>query len=240
MSWHYLQEEEEASWEGSSLDGAPSALLKLTHTTEAFCCDVKKIEPSHDFQFGTTCKHLMESCGTEKLTSSQEVSLARTSARQETESGSPENAVDYGVTWQESFARFDQNTCSWKTRQRSLLEDWESFSGIFPRWGMMQGGECWALDTLEPAISGTEFGFWPTPQVSGRIQGKMRDVSIHKSNVIGGHQLHLTGLLSLIGISKERYPAISEWVMGWPDGWSDLKPLETDKFRRWLNLHGSC
>ena len=29
MSWHFLQEQAEASWEGSSLDGAPSALLRL-------------------------------------------------------------------------------------------------------------------------------------------------------------------------------------------------------------------
>ena len=28
------------------------------------------------------------------------------------------------------------------------------------------------------------------------------------------------------------------WLMGWPIGWTDLKPLETDKFRRWLVLHG--
>lgn len=24
-----------------------------------------------------------------------------------------------------------------------------------------------------------------------------------------------------------------EWLMGWPIGWTDLKPLETDKFRQW-------
>ena len=29
-----------------------------------------------------------------------------------------------------------------------------------------------------------------------------------------------------------------EWLMGWPIGWTDLKPLATDKFQRWLNLHG--
>lgn len=29
-----------------------------------------------------------------------------------------------------------------------------------------------------------------------------------------------------------------EWLMGWPIGWTDLKPLETDKFQKWLQLHG--
>jgi hypothetical protein len=29
-----------------------------------------------------------------------------------------------------------------------------------------------------------------------------------------------------------------EWLMGWPIGWTDLKPLEMDRFRQWLRLHG--
>ena len=31
-----------------------------------------------------------------------------------------------------------------------------------------------------------------------------------------------------------------EWLMGWPLGWTDLKPLETDRFQKWLDEHGSC
>ena len=29
-----------------------------------------------------------------------------------------------------------------------------------------------------------------------------------------------------------------EWLMGWPIGWTDLKPLATDRFQEWLRLHG--
>jgi hypothetical protein len=29
-----------------------------------------------------------------------------------------------------------------------------------------------------------------------------------------------------------------EWLMGWPIGWTDLKPLATDKFQQWLDSHG--
>lgn len=35
-------------------------------------------------------------------------------------------------------------------------------------------------------------------------------------------------------------PTWVEWLMGWPLGWSDLKPLETDKFQQWLRQHGGC
>lgn len=29
-----------------------------------------------------------------------------------------------------------------------------------------------------------------------------------------------------------------EWLMGWPIGWTALEPLATDRFRKWLELHG--
>ena len=30
-----------------------------------------------------------------------------------------------------------------------------------------------------------------------------------------------------------------EWLMGWPIGWTDLKPLEMDKFQSWLKAHSN-
>jgi hypothetical protein len=33
-------------------------------------------------------------------------------------------------------------------------------------------------------------------------------------------------------------PPWVEWLMGWPLGWTDLKPLETDKSQRWPHSHG--
>jgi hypothetical protein len=35
-------------------------------------------------------------------------------------------------------------------------------------------------------------------------------------------------------------PMWVEWLMGWPLGWTDLKPLATDKFRQWQQQHGGC
>jgi hypothetical protein len=32
-------------------------------------------------------------------------------------------------------------------------------------------------------------------------------------------------------------PMWVEWLMGWPLGWTDLKPLETDKFQSWQLKH---
>jgi hypothetical protein len=33
-------------------------------------------------------------------------------------------------------------------------------------------------------------------------------------------------------------PTWVEWLMGWPLGWTDLKPLEMDKFQKWQEQHG--
>jgi len=33
-------------------------------------------------------------------------------------------------------------------------------------------------------------------------------------------------------------PKWVEWLMGWPMGWTGMQPLETDRFRQWLRLHG--
>ena len=39
-------------------------------------------------------------------------------------------------------------------------------------------------------------------------------------------------------VSGQLNPTWVEWLMGWPLGWTDLKPLETDKFRQWPLSHG--
>lgn len=33
-------------------------------------------------------------------------------------------------------------------------------------------------------------------------------------------------------------PQWVEWLMGWPIGWTEVEPLETDKFQRWWCSHG--
>jgi hypothetical protein len=38
--------------------------------------------------------------------------------------------------------------------------------------------------------------------------------------------------------SGQLNPTWVEWLMGWPLGWTDLKPLGTDKFRSWQQQHG--
>lgn len=34
-------------------------------------------------------------------------------------------------------------------------------------------------------------------------------------------------------------PEFLEWLMGWPEGWTGLEPLETGKFLAWQRSHGA-
>ena len=69
---------------------------------------------------------------------------------------------------------------------------------------------------------------WPTPQASdNRDRGNMSNPSIQRRVAIG-KQIMLSQ--SVDPNSGQLNPTWVEWLMGWPQGWTDLKPLEMDKF----------
>ena len=71
----------------------------------------------------------------------------------------------------ESFAKFDPDTCSWKTPQCSSTGDSTSFSGKWPSSGLMLRGQCYQRQIAGPIISGSGSGFWPTPLASESTHG---------------------------------------------------------------------
>lgn len=78
MSWHYLQGQEVACWEGKDSAGIPSALLKLMNTQEVSCCPGKKTEICQSSQFGMTLQHSTGNPGEEKCVSSLAGSRVKT------------------------------------------------------------------------------------------------------------------------------------------------------------------
>jgi len=164
MSWHFLQAGEEASWEGSSLDGAPDALSRLMPTPGESFSPGSETASSTPSPSGTTSQPLTENHRGDTSTSSPVDSPARTSARREGEQESTEKGPDSGEKWRASFAKWDPDSSSWKIPQCLFTEGWDEFSGTWPRWGLMRGGECWAQSTPERHIGGNESGLWPTPR----------------------------------------------------------------------------
>ena len=69
---------------------------------------------------------------------------------------------------------------------------------------------------------------FPTPQASDcRDRGNMSNPSIQR-RAEKCKQLNLSMVAH--PTSGQLNPTWVEWLMGWPLGWTDLKPLETDKF----------
>lgn len=230
MSWHFLQGQEEASWAGSCLDGAPSALLKLIPTADGSCLPANGMESCIPSQSGTTCEPSMANHGVVTSTSLAEVSPARTSALQARERESTGNEAGFGLNTLGSLGKYDPVLCSWKTPQTSLFAGLDEFSENWPRWGLMRDGECWERMPLALHISENGSGSLPTP--------------VKYDSTPGGPNNHYKGLGWM---AKHQWakaprgglnPAWVEWLMGWPIGWTELQPLATDKSQLWLDSHG--
>lgn len=167
MSWHYLQGQEAAFWEGNCLDGAPSALSRLIPMRAESCLLARLTDALTDSQSGTTCEPSTASDGAGRSMSSAEDFPAKTLAQPEREQELPERSPVCGRTWHALSVRFDRDSCSWKTVRCLFPEDLPWSSVILPRWGMMRDGECWERNTSELPTKDTGSGLWPTPVADG-------------------------------------------------------------------------
>ena len=79
------------------------------------------------------------------------------------------NNLVYGTSSDGLLARFDPNSCSWKTFQLSLFEGESKSLDILPRWGMTRGGELWQRPTPERPTSAAVGGAWVTATASDTI-----------------------------------------------------------------------
>ncbi|RPE30826.1 hypothetical protein EC846_1527 [Acinetobacter sp. BIGb0102] len=78
---------------------------------------------------------------------------------------------------------------------------------------------------------------FPTPQASDcRDRGNLGSPVIQR-RIKNGKQIGLS--MSVSDTSGALNPDWVEWLMGWPIGWTDLKPLEMDKFQSWLKTHSN-
>ena len=66
----------------------------------------------------------------------------------------------------DSLAKYDPDTCLWRTSQACLFEGWTEFSETFPSSGTMRNGELYRPQTLAPPTSASGSGLWPTPSAS--------------------------------------------------------------------------
>ena len=218
MSWLFSQVLVEEYLGENSLDGEQSVPLSGKPIQQAYCAPDKMMAFSRLSRFGMTYKPLMANLGEELLTLYLEDFHAKTFQQQEKAQGLTENEAECGQKWLASFVKFDPDTSSWRTHQCSLLGDLELFLETWPRWGSMRNGECWEQQMLEQNTNETEFGLWPTPTTPSG------------GGNFGGSGAYKNAIKNGTHIPHSINPNLYEWLMGWPQGWTDLKPLEMDKF----------
>ena len=238
MSWLFSQALVEEYLPENSLDGAQSAPLNGSRTQQAYCAPDKMTDFSRLSQFGMTYKPLMENRGEELLTLYLAGFHAKTLVPQEKAQELTENEAECGEKWHASLAKYNPDLFLWKTHQDSLLGDLDEFSETWPAWGLMRNGECWEAKNLAHHIQGTEFGFLhPTPlKTDGFKFLTFRKESVLKAT----YGMHRNSIAYWMTVHHGKIPSAEwiYWVMGWPSGWASLKPLETDKFQSWQQLHG--
>ena len=256
MSWLFSRALVEEFSAASCSDGEPFAQLSGSPIPQAFCAPDKTTAFSRLSRFGMTFKPLTADRGEELLMSFRAGFHVKTSALQEKAQASTESEAGCGATWRGSLARFDLASSSWKTAQPSLLGDLEESLVTWPRSGMTAGGLCWELVTLERRTGAKGSGLWPTPTVCGNNNRKgispkagdglatavkrfatplARDWRSGKASQ-ATHEKNSRPLSEQVGGSLN--PTWVEWLMGWPLGWTDLKPLETVKFPYAPQQHG--
>lgn len=251
MSWHYSQGQEEDFSVAKYLDGLRSARSRSNGTHEKSSFNDSEMDSLKSSQSGTTSVPSTADPGEGSSMLSAEGSPARTSVVQVKVRDLPEPVAAFGSSICESLKRLCLVLSSRKTVRCCVPVDLAPSSKDLPAWGMTFDGACWELGTSVRIIGGTECGslldtsmikhkwrknMWPTPCASdGSGSGLLGQRSDRD-----GPPTNLKGYLSMN--EKWLYPpvAVVEWLIGWPLGWTDLKPLATDKFRSWLQQHGIC
>ena len=247
--------------------GAPSAPLSVMPTQHKFWRNDKTMEPSQLSRFGLTCAVLTESHGEDLLTWFLADSRVRTYQLPGMAQGSTGPGLGSGVKWRESSAKYDLQSSTWKTHLCLWEEDLPWSSVTLPKWGMTRSGALFQHPMLERPISATVAGLWPTITVCGNYNqpGSSKNAGWGLSSAVkkwptpvasmakGSSPASLTRK-SGADRSNDRLdhavmasdggqlnPEWVEWLMGWPIGWTELKPLEMDRFQEWQRQHSiSC
>ena len=227
--------QEEASLAVSSSDGAPSAPSNGNPIPPLYLPEGRMRAFSSLSRYGMTFRPLTEPLGAALLTWFREGFPARTSAAPEREQASQGKGPGCGSTWRGSLARYDPDTCSWRTHQYSLLGDLELFSETWPRWGTMRNGECSERMTPEHLTEENAYGYsLPTPTATDYKGGTMkrRKDGSDRTSQFRHWILEYHGL-------KYPIPEHSEICMGFPERWTALRPSETPRFQLVSCSHGT-
>jgi hypothetical protein len=236
MSWLFSQALVAEYLGANSLDGEQSVQSSGKPIPQAYCAPDKMTVFSRLSRFGMMFKPLTANLGEELLMSYLEAFHAKTLVPQEKAQELMESEVECGEKWLASFVKYDHDSSLWRTHQCSLLGDLDEFLETWPQWGLMQGGECWEAEIVGQFIDETEFGLsLPTPG-KNEFAGASKKRFINSPHFRGAKTVE--ALRTCESEPSYSHPLFLEKIMGWPTTWTELVPLEMDKFQEWQQQHG--
>lgn len=267
MSWHFSQALVAAFSEATCSDGAQFALLSENPTLATYCWRDSATESCDLFQSGMTCGPSTGDLGMALLTWYRAGFPAPTSASRApcgAETALQASTAACGPSTCESLMRSSPPTFGARTAQsfasKGSLRSFETW----PPEGMYADGQLSALPTLDfPTSAAASGSSLPTPTARDwkdtagmaleRKDGKTRTdrlpmllFSVVRSAGIEWKRMTSTAaqIVTVRGwrvrVEGPAYsPALPEWIMGWPSGWTDLQPLETARFLLWQRQRGN-
>lgn len=267
MSWLFSRVLVEEYSAATCSAGAQSALLNGSHTPQAFLPPDRMTAFSRPSRFGMTFGPLTEDLGEGLLMWFLEGSHARTSVQPVTAPVLMANAPVSGEKWHELSVKFDPASSSWRTHLCLWDEDLPWSLVTLPRWGMTRNGHVFQHPTAERPMNVTVSGLWPTITVCGNYNRKgaskysgdglataVRKYPTPTASASASKGSSIGALTRKNGKSRQNdrldhavmasdggqlNPTWVEWLMGWPLGWTELKPLEMDRFQEWQLQHSN-
>ncbi|WVD39380.1 hypothetical protein PCP56_27945 [Pseudomonas aeruginosa] len=194
-----------------------SALLNTEHTQERCSLSVKEMELSQTFQSSVTSEHLMADPTAEELDSYLEDFPARSTALPLLDETTLKT---FGRRCGESWQMLLPGTSSPKTFRKSQSNMPQKTVGLW-----VTGPKPFPLERLTWVVTtfGKDIGYLHTPTT--------------KANYAAQSMQKWPSARAFVMAFGRPSPENQEWLMGWPEGWSDSSPLEMAKFQSWLRQH---
>lgn len=218
MSWLYSQALVAAYSADSCSDGEQSALSKSSPTPQGYCSSDRMTAFSRLSRFGMTFAPLTEDRGEELLTSYLAGFHVRRGATRALGKTAP---LTFGRKCLELSVKYAPTLFLPKTLTRAQ-SSW--LKTILPSVDIMHIGAKFQRQTWALTILGEGGGYLHTPTTKANYSAK----SMQKWKCCR----------NFVAVFGTPTPNNQEFLMGFPLGWTDLKPLATDRFRQWLRSHG--
>ena len=234
MSWHFSRALVAAYSGANSSDGRLSALSKSMPMPAAYLSPDRMRAFLSLSRFGMTFVPLTADLGTELLTWYRQDFHATIFPAKDPKPASSASTPVSGCKHCESFAKYNPAGFSWRTPQSLLTGGWAMYSEVWPRAGTMLDGCVFRLPTPPRLSGGIAYGLLPTHTAAVARQA----TNGTRPNRVLSDGITLTDWVRLKIGQKSVKPSFAEWMMLWPEGWTDLGQPAKAKFQQWLDSHG--